>query len=433
MKSEFFKYIGFNILGMIGISCYILADTFFVANALGASGLAALNLAIPVYSVINATGLMLGIGGATRYMIGKSKAVTEKSGRSFTSTVAAGAICGIIGLLAGIFLTVPLAGLLGASGETLNMTISYLRIILCFSPLFILNNILLAFIRNDGSPQLSMTAMIAGSLFNIVMDYAFLFPGSMGIAGAALATGLAPLVSITVLSIHLLRKKNGFYFSFADIRLRQMLNILPPGLSAFATELSSGIVLIVFNLQFLKYSGDTGVAAYGIVANISLVGIAVFTGIAQGIQPLTSRAYGLGDIGAQKKLAAQSLLFSLICGMVLYLLINLNSDGIIAAFNRDNSASLFSIAEEGVWIYFTGFFFAGINIAASAFLSAVGRETFGFLITMVRGCIAILPLAFLLPELLGMTGIWLSFPLAEFAACMVTLLQLILWSRNDKL
>lgn len=428
MRKDFLKYVSFNIIGMIGLSFYILADTFFVANALGADGLTALNLSIPVYSFINATGLMLGIGGATRYMISKSR--HSDTGRIYSDTILFGTIFGIAGVLIGVFFVIPLAGLLGADSVTLTMTASYLRVILLSSPFFLCNNILLAFVRNDGNPQLSMAAMITGSLVNIVLDYLFLFPLSMGISGAALATGFSPLISMGVLSIHFIRHKNGFHFRLHPFHLRQMLSIVPPGLSSFATELSSGIVLIVFNYQFLKYSGNTGVAAYGIVANISLVGIAVFTGIAQGIQPLTSKAMGTGNFHLQKKLKNSTILLATLCAVILYVLVNTGANGIITAFNKENSRELLFIAKEGFPIYFSGFLFAGINIVIAAFLSAAGAEAFGFLITILRGCIAILPLALLLPQFLGVHGIWLAFPLAEFTACLVTVYALRQWKRK---
>lgn len=180
LLKEFVQYVALNICGMIGLSCYILADTFFVSRGLGANGLAALNLAIPIYSFVHGSGLMLGMGGATKYSIYMGQG--------------------------------NLALMLGADKEVFGMTKTYLQVILLFSPAFIANDSLLCFIRNDGNPKLSMTAMLAGSLSNIVLDYVFIFPLHMGIFGAVLATGFAPVISQGVLSRHWITKNNQFHF-----------------------------------------------------------------------------------------------------------------------------------------------------------------------------------------------------------------------------
>lgn len=204
---NFFKYVSLNVMGMIGLSCYILADTFFVSNALGSNGLAALNFSIPIYCIINGAGLMIGIGGATRYSILKSQNEDEKANSIFSNTVIIGMVVGIIMLIVGLFLSTPIAKLLGADGTTLTLASTYLTTILSFSPFFILNNIMIAFIRNDGNPRLSMAGMLTGSFSNIVLDYIFIYPLSMGMFGAAFATGLAPIISLCILSSHFIKQK----------------------------------------------------------------------------------------------------------------------------------------------------------------------------------------------------------------------------------
>ena len=152
---------------------------------------------------------------------------------------------------------------------------------------FILNNIMLAFVRNDNNPNLSMIAMLVGSFSNIVFDYVFMFPFGMGMFGAAFATGLAPIISLVTISVHFVKRKNKFKYINTRIIKSTASDIVKLGLSAFITEVSSAVVLITFNLVILNIKGNLG------VANIALVGIAVFTGIAQGIQPLISNSYGL--------------------------------------------------------------------------------------------------------------------------------------------
>ena len=202
---EFGHYAAMNILGMIGISCYILADTYFVAQGLGSLGLAALNIAIPAYNLMNGIGLMLGVGAATQYTIARAQNDRRQADSVFTHAAALGLLLGVLFLLGGLCFAKPLAGLLGADAQTLGMTTTYLRMLWCFGPFFVMNNVLLAFTRNDGAPTVAMCGMIAGSLFNIVFDYIFIFPCGLGMFGAALATGFSPFVSILVLLTHLRR------------------------------------------------------------------------------------------------------------------------------------------------------------------------------------------------------------------------------------
>lgn len=425
IRTDFCRYVSLNVLGMVGLSCYILADTFFISKALGAKGLASLNLAISIYSIIHATGLMFGIGGATRYTVLKARGEEEEADRTFTQTILAGLAAGGVFLAAGLLAAGPLALVLGADEATFVLTETYLRTILCFSPCFILNNILLAFVRNDGNPRLSMAAMLAGSISNIVLDYLFIFPLSLGMFGAAFATCLAPLISIGVLSLHVVEKKNRFHLVLCRLRLRRLGNVLSLGISSFITEVSSGLVLIVFNLVILGIAGNTGLAAYGIVANVALVAAAVFTGVAQGIQPLASLGYGTNDRKLLSMLLGHTLVLSLLLAAVIYGFILACSDNIIAVFNSDGIAELAAIAENGFRLYFSGFFFAGANIAMAAFFSASGRPGAAFAIAITRGCVAILPFVLLLPNMFGMEGVWLSFVAAEAVASCITAIVLL--------
>ena len=182
----------------------------FVAKGTGSLGLAALNIAIPAYNLMNGLGLMVGVGGATHYLLCRAQGDAAEADRTFTHTLLLGLCIALVFVLTGTFGVVPLSRLLGANAETLDMTAVYLRLLLCFAPFFVTNNIMIAFVRNDGEPGRAMAGMIAGSLFNIVFDWVFIFPCGLGMFGAALATGASPLVSLLVLSGHLRRPSRGF-------------------------------------------------------------------------------------------------------------------------------------------------------------------------------------------------------------------------------
>lgn len=424
LGKQFIKYVSSNILGMMGISFYILADTFFVSAKLGADGLAALNLAIPAFSVVNATGLMIAMGGGVRYSIFQSQGKAKEANETFTKTLLTGWTFAVIYFLLGCFFSETFSALLGAKDHILPMTTSYLRIMLFFGVFFISNSMMLAFVRNDGAPRLAMMGMICGSLSNVVLDYVFIFPLDMGLFGAALATGFSPVISILVMSLHWLKKRNQFHFCKVRKIWRSSLDFCRLGVSAFINEISSGIVLAVFNLLILGISGNTGVAAYGVVANIALVGTSIYTGISQGAQPLISQSYGAGEKNDTKKLFRYTVMTAFLASVFLVAVTWGFTSSLASIFNKEGDMAMQAMAEDGLRYYFPGFLFAGLNMVSAVYLGAVERATASFAIALSRGVIGIIFFAVLLSFLWGMTGIWLAFPAAEALTMVLTVILL---------
>lgn len=416
---EFLKYSSLNVLGMIALSCYILADTFFVSKALGANGLTALNLAIPVYNFINGSGLMIGMGGGTKYAIFKSQGRMKEASHAFTNAAALTALIAACFFLLGLFASAPIARMLGADDNVFGMSRTYLQVLLLFAPMFMTNNLMLCFIRNDGAPQLSMAAMITGSLSNVVLDYVFMFPFGMGIFGAVLATGLAPVISLLVQSPYLLTKKNQFHLVRCRLSAGLSLGIFSSGLPSLITEVSSGIVIIIFNRIILGLEGNTGVAAYGVIANLSLVVIAVYTGISQGIQPILSSNYGKGIRENVQAILRYAVTTVIILSAGVYLCMIFGAEPITEIFNSEKNQILQEIAEAGLKIYFTGCVFAGLNIILSVYFTSTERPLPAQIISVMRGFIVIIPMSFLLSAIAGLPGVWASFPATEFLVSLV--------------
>ncbi len=412
---EFARYTTLNVMGMIGLSCYILADTFFIAKGLGADGLTALNLAIPVYSFVHGSGLMLGMGGATKYSVFRGQQSYRNAGRVFSNTVFFTAVWALLFLLTGIFFSRNITAVLGADSAVFNMTNTYLKFILLFAPAFMMNDVLICFVRNDGNPRLSMLAMLIGSLANIVLDYIFIFPLNLGIFGAVLATGFAPVISMCILSRHWLTKRSHIKLSMEKPSLSLTARTLSLGFPSFVAEMASGIVIIVFNSIILHIKGNTGVAAYGVIANLSLVVLSIYTGIAQGMQPITSRAYGHGDNLRMKLTLKYAIRTMLVVSCGIYLVFFLFADPVTRVFNSENNAQLQKIATSGLKLYFTAIPFAGFNIILSMFFTSVEKALPAQALSLLRGLFLIIPAAFLLSAAAGMTGVWLAFPVTEAA------------------
>ena len=331
-----------------------------------------------------------------------------------------GALGGLLAL-AGLLWAVPLARLLGAEGAILPMCSVYLRTVLLFAPCFLLNHILTAFVRNDGNPKLAMAAMLLGSLSNIVLDYVFLYPMDMGIFGAALATGIAPVVGLCVSSLHILTRRSRFRLRPFRPALRPLADLAGLGSAAFLNECSSGLVLVVFNLLTLRLAGTLGVAAYGIVANLALMALALFTGVNQGVQPLVSLAHGRGDAAGVRTLCRMALGLALCAGLCMAALAFFAAGPLVSLFNRDGDPALQQMAEQGLRLYFLGFPFAGLNLVTASFLGAAEHPSRSLRLSLLRGFVAIVAAALLLAALLGLTGVWLAFPAAEGAVLLVSL------------
>lgn len=427
---DFIKYSSLNVLGMIGLSCYILADTFFVSKGLGTNGLTALNLAIPIYSFIHGSGLMIGMGGGTKYSIQKSQGKDKVANSIFSHVVAIAAIFAAVFVLIGLFFSGNIVTLLGADETVYQMTKTYLQVILLFAPAFLMNNVLLCFVRNDGAPQLSMTAMITGSLSNIILDYVFIFPCQMGIFGAVFATGLAPIISMLILSSHFIKKKNQFHWIKCRLERRMAASICSSGIPSLITELSSGIVIIVFNSIILGLEGNVGVAAYGVIANLSLVIIAIYTGIAQGIQPIMSRNYGVGNHRNIQLILRYALITMLILSALVYMGVFLGAEQIAAIFNSERNELLQTIAVEGLKLYFIACPFAGFNIIISIYFTSTEYPIPANIISILRGFFVIIPMAFLLSSIAQITGVWCAFPATEL---LVTIVGVIFFVMSKKL
>ncbi|MEG0614636.1 MAG: MATE family efflux transporter [Oscillospiraceae bacterium] len=418
----FFKYVSFSVLSMIGLSLYILADTFFVANGIGSDGLAALNLVIPMYSLINAVGLMIGMGAATRFSILKGGNNEQKGNEVFTQSVIIGIIVGAIFTVVGLLFSGNIAKLFGADAETLPFADSYLKTLMSFSIFFISSNILICFVRNDKNPNLAMTAMLSGCIANIFLDYIFIFPCGMGMFGAALATGFAPLIGIIISSFHFAKKKNSFKFVKCKFSGEECKKTFSLGTSAFINEISNGLLVLVFNFVFLKIAGNIAVAAYGVIANLAIVCVSIFTGIGQGIQPVISLNYGLGKAKDIKKYYLLALITATIFGVIFFLTAVFFPDEIIGIFNKENDLQLTEIARNGILIYFSSFLIMGVNIITTTYFSSIAKPKEAFIISILRGCSLSIILVLILPKIFGgINGVWATVPLTELLTLFVCL------------
>lgn len=426
---EFSRYTILSILGTLGVSCYILADTFFVSVGLGTKGLAALNLAIPVYNFIHGTGLMLGMGGAAQFSVSKSQNKQGQVDSIYSNTVRLAVIFSALFFVLGLFFAGNLATVLGADHQIYDMTTVYIKWLLIFAPAFIFNDVFLCFVRNDGGPHLSMAAMLIGSFSNILLDYIFIFPLKMGLFGAIFATGLSTIISMAFMSPHWLKQKNTFHIVKEKFRGNMAKKTIALGLPSLIAQVSSGVVMIVFNMLILNLEGNVGVAAYGVVANISLVVLGIYTGIAQGVQPLFCDFYGRNERPGIHKVFCYAMWTMLVFSWVIYGLLFIFAQPISHIFNSENNMELQKIAVSGLKIYFLSNIFAGYNTILATYFISIEKAVPAQVLSILRGFLLMIPVVFISSYLWKMTGVWEAYPLTEMLASVV---GYILYRRYNK-
>lgn len=423
LTKQFFKYVSQNIFGLLGTSCYILADTYFIAQAAGTDGVTLLNLCLPIYNLIFAFSSMIGLGAATRYAILRAQG-DARAQRYFSNAIFSVCILAVPFMLVGIFRPDGLLRLMGGDADIVALGMNYARIFLMFTPFFMCNYVVASFVRNDGDPSLAMVATLSGSLFNVVFDYIFIFPMGLGLPGAALATAISPILSIAVCSAHFIKKSNTITFVRKAPSVRLLAQSCQLGISGFVGELSSGVTTTVFNFLLLRLAGNVAVAAYGVVANFALVATAIFNGVAQGAQPLVSQCYGKNEMAGARKLLLLGCGTALGLAALLYGVVFGYTDALTALFNSENSALMAAFAHSGMRIYFVGYFFAGCNIVAAGYLGAVNRPAEASITSLCRGMVAIVVCSLVLSALFGMNGVWAAFPVSEAITLALTVFLL---------
>lgn len=422
MIKQVLKYTSLSVIGMLSISVYILVDTLFVSNVIGPLGLASLNLAIVVFSLITGIGLMIGIGGATLF-------IQKKDNKFFTLSLILGILFGLVFLVIGVFFPDLVVSLLQADNETYQFTYEYVRTIMIFTPVFMTNNVLISFVRHDKNPRLAMMAMVVSSAANIFLDYLFMVPLGMGMFGASFATSLSSLFSIGLLLTHFYKNKTRT-LSLVQVKIvvKDFLMILKNGIASFVNEFSQSITLFLFNIVILSIHGNLGLSAYGIIANISLIVFAVMTGIGQGLQPIIGRYYRKNDHVNLYKTIRAGLWMAFGFGLITYLSLSLSSESVIRLFVSDDV--VIGLSKNALRIYFIGFLFASVNVIVGLSLNVLNDAKKAFLISILRGFLLSIPFLLIFSKFFGFEGVFLSFVITELVVSVISLVAIKLKERQ---
>ncbi|MCT3359152.1 MATE family efflux transporter [Latilactobacillus curvatus] len=412
LLAELNQYVYRAIISAVGMSIYVLADSFFVAKGIGVLGVTVMNLTMPLFNLMEGLGLLLGMGGATIFTIYKISN-PKIANRVFTQMFYIGLLLGAFFSMCGLLFASKITGILGADAETWQHTLSYVRIILICGPFFVFNNLILSFVRNDRGTMIAMVAMIISSLTNILLDWLLILVLKLGMVGAGLATSLSPMISILIILSHFFRQDNHLTIGWYGFDFKIIISAIQIGLPSFLTEMSNGIGIFVFNLVILHISGNMGVAAYGIATNILLVVLAIFTGVAQGIQPLVSRSYSEHALPKIKFVLKYGVACALVIGIVAYFIVFQFGAQIIGVFNTENNAQVIKIASDGMPIYFLSIFFSGINVVLNIFFASINKTRVSLALVFVRGYLLVAVVLTISALCFGMSGVWASLPIIE--------------------
>ena len=426
-KKVFCHYLIPSICSTLVTSIYILVDTLIIGQGVGAAGISALNIFLPIFSLYNGIGLMFGIGGGILISMEDGVGNKEKSDKYFNSSLIAAVI---VGLIFTIFINIFLENIsyfLGANENSIDLVLEYGRCIVLFTPVFIATNFLSPIVRNKKSPKLAMISVLIGAGLNIVLDYIFVFPMKMGMLGAALATVIGSLTTVVVLLSHFIWKKNRIEVSLKGASIKMIKRIIGCGGSSFLMEVASGFVIFIFNIQILKYLGDIGIVVYGIISNCIIVGMALFNGVAQASQPIIATNYGANKSNRVKKVLKYAMFTTAAIGCLLFLVIFMFTEEVIYIFVKTNE-EIVSMGVPAIRTYLSAFCIMNINILFCNYFQSVGKEKSSIFISVLRGFLLNIILVLSLPIIFGGSSLWYVVPMTE----VITLVGIIIYITKIK-
>ncbi|MBO6079627.1 MAG: hypothetical protein J6P54_01560 [Bacteroidales bacterium] len=403
----------------IFLSLYIMVDGYFVANFVGKTEFAAINLIMPVLGILGTIGYMFGVGGSALIAKALGEKNQKQANRLFSLIVLVSAGLGVLMMVAGFIFMRPITSLLGAEGQLLEDSVQYGRIFILALPAWILLYEFQLFFVTAEKPRLGLVITVLAGLSNIAFDALFIVGFKWGLAGAAAASALSQIVGGMFPVIYFMRKNDSL------LRLvkpswdgRAIVKSMTNGSSEFMADAAWSFVAIIYNMQLLKYAGEDGVVIYGLLMYVSLIFSAIFVGYSNGIGSVFSYHYGAQNHRELKNLRKRSLRLIGIASVAMFLLSEALARPFSTLFLQD-APNLLPDAIHAFRIFSVAYLFSGIAIFSSAFFTALNNGQVSALISFLRTFVFELGAVLLLPMLLGVDGIWCSIVFAELMAAAV--------------
>ncbi len=414
------RFVASPVLMMLFTSLYGVVDGFFVSNYVGSTGLAAVNLIWPLVMGVSTIGFMVGSGGSAVVSKTLGEGDHQKANSYFSLLIYVTAGVGLALSVLFLFLIRPVSVALGASGPLLADCVSYGRWLTVFALPFILQVAFQSFLVTAGKPDLSLGFSIFGGAANMVLDWLFIVPLHMGVAGAALATGLGQVIGGVIPLVYFLGKNNSL-LSLGRTKWNGwvLLKTCTNGASEMVTNLSTTVVQTLYNIRLMGLVGEAGVAAYGIILYVMFVFTALYYGYAMGAAPLVGFHFGARNRKELQSLFRKSIVLLLGAGVILTALAEAVSGPLTAVF-AGYDPDLFAMTLRGFRLYALSFLLMGMSVWGSAFFTALSNGLVSAVISFLRTLVFETGAVLLLPLVLGLDGIWLSGLAAEIASLAVT-------------
>ena len=401
-----------SIVMMIFTSIYGVVDGLFVSNYAGKTAFAAINLVMPFIMVLGGIGFMIGTGGTALVSKILGEGDQEKAKRYFSMMILFTVLVGLILTVLGVVFMEPVALFLGATPEMLTDCVLYGRIVIAFTGAFMLQNVFQSF-------------LIAAGVTNMVLDALFVAVFHWGIAGAAIATGLSQCVGGLFPLLYFLRPNTSkLRLVRTKLELRPILNACGNGSSELMSNISSSIVSMVYNFQLLKYLGEDGVSAYGVLMYVQFVFVAIYIGYSIGCAPIVGFHYGARNHPELKNMLRMSVILMSASSVVLTVLARVLAAPLAKIFVGYDEG-LFTLTCHAFRLFSFAFLFAGFNIFASSFFTALGNGLISAAISFLRTLVFQTSSVILLPLLLGVDGIWYAITAAEIFATLISIIFLL--------
>lgn len=419
-----------TIMGMAASALFTVVDGIFVGNGIGSDAMAAINISAPIFMIITGVGLMFGMGGGILTSINLSQGKKKVANINFTQSVIA---LVFISLVMTLLLTIfphKIATLFGSDEYLMDMVVEYLFWFSISLPFTVLVVALPFFIRLT-NPKISMWAMLAATVVNIILDYLFIFVFKWGLFGAAIATDIGEFVGAAIMIIYLFRHSIAIRFVWLKLSVKSLLltlrnvgYMIKLGFSVFLSEITISVMIISGNYVFMDYMGADGVAAYSVICYLFPIIFMVFNATVQSAQPIISYNYGCGQMKRSDNALRLSMLFTLAFAFSIMLLFICFTRSIVTLFIPDTASAAWGYAVAGLPLFATDYLFFGINIIIIGYYTSIERLRRAISLTVLRG---ILPVVFFftLPLLLDVNGIWLAVAAGDITTTVVIVILLI--------
>ena len=405
---------------MVVMSLYTIVDGVFVSRYVSTNALSSINIVYPVINIVLGISVMLSTGSSAIVAKKMGEGRPDSARQTFTTIILLNIGLGLVIALFGNLAAVPLSRLLGASELLLEDCVTYLRWQLAFAPALMLQILFQMYFVTEGRPGIGLFLTLLAGVSNALLDYLLIVPLGLGIAGAAIATVTGYMIPAVIGLLYFACSRRSLWLVRPRMERGELKDTCINGSSEMVTNLSSGIITFLFNLAMMHFAGEDGVAAITIIQYSQFLLNALFMGFSQGVSPVISFNYGSKNHNQLKQIFRSSLIFTAVTSLATFLLAQVTGSLVVGVFARPGTA-VYALARHGFTIFAFSFLFSGLTIFASALFTALSDGRISAVISFVRTFGLIITSLLVLPFLIGIDGVWLAIPIAEFGGVMLSI------------